>query len=99
MAHPYLPQLPRAPCGETPFDLTAEVPELAEESDGRTELTTSSADFRCSNREVLVLCALLGYDYAAWPSFRRPDRNRGVAGSGAATIAGELEEPDLEAQA
>jgi len=85
----------------TPFELTADPPELAEESDGCTELYDLLGRLPLEQREVLVLCALLGYDYAGTAELlgvpigtvaSRLYRAR-------ATIAGQLEEPGKEAQA
>jgi RNA polymerase sigma-70 factor, ECF subfamily len=86
---------------KTPLELTADPPELAQESDGCTELYDLLGRLPEQQREVLVLCAFLGYDYAGAAELlglpigtvaSRLHRAR-------ATIAGNLEEPDKEAQA
>ena len=86
---------------KTPIELTADPPDLAEESDGCTELYDLLGRLPTQQREVLVLCGLLGYDYAGTAELlglplgtvaSRLHRAR-------AMIAGQLEEPDKEAQA
>jgi len=86
---------------KTPVELTADLPELAAESDGCTELYDILGRLPIQQREVLVLCALLGYDYAGAAELlgvplgtvaSRLHRAREA-------IAGELEEPGKEAEA
>ena len=49
---------------KTPVDLTSELPERAETTDGVNELYDLLRRLPVHQREVVAVCALLGYDYA-----------------------------------
>jgi RNA polymerase sigma factor (sigma-70 family) len=49
----------------TPVDLTADPPERAESTDGVHELHDLLRRLPLHQREVVAVCAVLGYDYAA----------------------------------
>jgi RNA polymerase sigma-70 factor, ECF subfamily len=85
----------------TPLDLTADPPEVAEESDGSTELYDLLGRLPMQQREVVALCALLGYDYAGAAELLGVPIGtvRSRLHRARATIAGQLEQPDKEAQA
>ena len=86
---------------KTPVDLTADLPDRAEEPDGIQELYDLLLRLPIHQREVVALCALLGYDYAGAAELL--DVPIGTVRSrlhrARATIAGQLDETHREVTA